>query len=240
MFILKYPEDYEFNLDMHGLKVIAYKNTVAGYDDKCEVNIEARIGEKYTFPKNARLVSGVYKISISGSQLTKPLKIGIQHSVELRTPSQTKWLRFAISSSNKCSFTLFKGEFSVGDKYGYIERKKFSKFSVVEVSDDGPPIDRDESNDSSNSDSSTDDDEPRQQQPLYVQQPIEHPSGKYSIYILTIIMCCNDTGQVDKGSSSYIAYYWYEQIDDMDYTMKFTAIQCLNLYIQANKCLKVL
>ena len=53
-------------------------------------------------------------------------------------------------------------------------------------------------------------------------------------------MCCNDTGQVDKGASSYIAYYWYEQINDMEYTMKFTAIQCLSLHIQANKSLKVL
>ena len=51
-------------------------------------------------------------------------------------------------------------------------------------------------------------------------------------------MCCNDAGQ-DKGVSSYIAYYWYEQMD-LDYTMKFTAIQCLNLHIQANKSLKVL
>ena len=53
-------------------------------------------------------------------------------------------------------------------------------------------------------------------------------------------MCCNDTGQDDRGASSYIAYYWYEQFDDMEYTMKFTAIQCLNLHIQANKSLKVL
>ena len=52
-------------------------------------------------------------------------------------------------------------------------------------------------------------------------------------------MCCNDTGQ-DKGSSSYIAYYWHEQTNDMEYTMKFTAIQKLNFCIQANKSLKVL
>ena len=180
---------------MYGLKIIAYKNTVAGFDDECEVNIEARIGEKYTFPKDARLVSGVYKISISGSQLTKPLKIGIQHSVELRTPSQTKWLQFAISSSNN-SFSLFKGEFSVGDKYGYIKREKFSKFSVVEVSNGGPPKNGgshdDESSSSStdssfeivnpncSSDSSFEIVEPpqqpieQQQQPIE-QQPLEQP-----------------------------------------------------------------
>ena len=182
LFIRKYPEDYEFNLDMYGLKIIAYKDTVAGYDDECEVNIEGRIGEKYrySFPENARLVSGVYKISISGSKLRKPLKIGIQHSVELRTPSQTKWLRFAITSSNKHSFTLFEGEFSVGNKYGYIERKKFSELNVVEVSNGGPPNNggsHDDESSSSSIDSNferVDPNGPPPQQPIE-QQPIEQP-----------------------------------------------------------------
>ena len=101
-----------------------------------QVAVTALAGGNFKVPKGTVLVSAVYAISVSKG-LLKPLVIELQHCVDLRNTSQTgclKFVRAPLKSPNAYQFSIVEGgSFSVGNRYGSIERDKFCAFGIGHV-----------------------------------------------------------------------------------------------------------
>ncbi|XP_019861688.1 PREDICTED: uncharacterized protein LOC109590207 [Amphimedon queenslandica] len=98
-----------------------------------EVAVTALAGGNFKVPKGTVLVSAVYVISVSKA-LLKPLVIELQHCVDLRNTSQTgclKFVRAPLKSPNAYQFSIVEGgSFSVGNRYGSIERDEFCALGI--------------------------------------------------------------------------------------------------------------
>ena len=92
------------------------------------------------FPKNTQLVSAVYSISVS-KPLLKPLRLEMQHCVDIRSSAHTKYLKFAVASVDQSNLPyefvpVDGGKFVSEEWYGTIERKMFSPVCVLYYEDD--------------------------------------------------------------------------------------------------------
>ena len=107
-----------------------------------EVAVTALAGGNFKVPKGTVLVSAVYAISVSKA-LLKPLVIELQHCVDLRNTSQTgclKFVRAPLKSPNAYQFSIVEGGyFSVGNRYGSIERDEFCAFGIGHVGNGDTP-----------------------------------------------------------------------------------------------------
>lgn len=97
-----------------------------------EVAVTAIASGNFKVPKGTMLVSAVYAISIS-KKLLKPLVIELQHCVDLKSTSQTHYLKFVQSPlKSPHQFTpVDGGSFSVASRYGSIERDQFSFYAII-------------------------------------------------------------------------------------------------------------
>ena len=100
-----------------------------------EVAVVALVGGQFVFPKNTLLVSAVYAVCVS-KPLLQPLRLDIQHCVNLVRPSQTNYLKFAIAPVNTPTlpyeFTPVEGgEFTINSYYGSLYRQEFSLVSII-------------------------------------------------------------------------------------------------------------
>ena len=87
------------------------------------------------FPKNTLLVSAVYAVRVS-KPLLQPLRLDVQHCVNLVRPSQTNYLKFAIAPVNTPTLpyefrAVEGGQFTINSYYGSIYRHKFCLVGVV-------------------------------------------------------------------------------------------------------------
>ena len=107
-----------------------------------EVAVTALAGGNFKVPKGTVLVSAVYAISVSKT-LLKPLVIELQHCVDLRNTSQTgclKFVRAPLKSPNAYQFSIVEGgSFSVGNRYGSIERDEFCALGIGHVGNGDTP-----------------------------------------------------------------------------------------------------
>ena len=77
--------------------------------------------DQFTLPDQYVPVSAVYKISLTGA-LSKPIRIEMQHCVDVKDEKCSKRMSFALASYSSTEFKLIpKGEFPVAEGYGYIE-----------------------------------------------------------------------------------------------------------------------
>ena len=98
-----------------------------------EVAVAALVSGDFKIPKGTVLVSAVYAISVS-KPLLKPLKIELQHCVDLRNTGQTGCLKFvrAPLMEYPYQFSIVDGgSFSVDSRYGSIEREQFCIFAII-------------------------------------------------------------------------------------------------------------
>ena len=102
--------------------------------ENTEVAVTAIVRGCFDLPKGTELVSAVYAISVS-KPLLKPLVIELQHCVDLRTSAQAGCLKFvqaSLTSTSSYHFTKVEGgSFRVQERYGSIERIRFSLYGVV-------------------------------------------------------------------------------------------------------------
>ena len=136
--------------------------------ETAEIAIVALVGGQFEFPKGTQLVSAIYAISVS-KPLNEPLRVDMQHCVNITRPSQTRNVKFAIAPVNTPSlpyqFEIVEGgEFIVNSFYGSIHRLKFSLLGILAgnggnpVTDD-PPVGNDEGQDEEDPSSSSSDEE---------------------------------------------------------------------------------
>ena len=141
---------FYYVLDNHQIKRINFQSSgtitilcdsdyVPPSSNICQIAVIALIKGQFEFPKGAKLASAVYNISFS-QPLAKPLKLIIQHCVNLKTQAQANCLRFVIALSSTSilpnQFTLVKGgQFHPGSRYGVIDMTGESSCLVAIVAD---------------------------------------------------------------------------------------------------------
>lgn len=95
----------------HGLKVHILEGTISP-SEIAEISIKALAGGNFSFPNNdTKRISSVYNISIS-KPLLKPLRLEMQHCINITKEAQTKHLEFVIAP-NKPHAGLFMSSFQL-------------------------------------------------------------------------------------------------------------------------------
>ena len=139
LFILQGERSHSLQWDKYGFRLECPQGTVS---KDTEVAVTALAGGNFKVPKGTVLVSAVYAISVSKG-LLKPLVIEVQHCVDLRNTSQTgclKFVRAPLKSPNAYQFSIVEGgSFSVGNRYGSIERDEFCALGIVHVGNGDTP-----------------------------------------------------------------------------------------------------
>ena len=134
------------NWEEFGLRIGVLKGTLPS-TETAEVAVVALVGGQFVFPKNTKVVSAIYAVAVS-KPLLQPLRLDLQHCVNLVRPSQTRHLKFAIAPVNTPSLPfefspVEGGEFTVNSFYGSIYRSKFCLVGIV--AENGTPVDDDDS-----------------------------------------------------------------------------------------------
>ena len=88
--------------------------------------------DQFTLPDQYVPVSAVYKISLTDGAPSEPIRVKMQHCVDVKDDTFSKRMSFALASHSSTEFQLIPGgEFPVGERYGYIEREKFCCLLIV-------------------------------------------------------------------------------------------------------------
>ena len=133
----------------YGLRIGVFKGSLPS-SETAEIAVVALVGGHFVFPKKTQLVSAIYAVSISKA-LDEPLRLDVQHCVNIRKPSERKYLKFAIAPLKRPSvpyqFEVVEGgEFSVNSFYGSIHRRKFCLLGIFAGEGNGDPPSDDETN----------------------------------------------------------------------------------------------
>ena len=134
LFLIQGDDPRLLNWEEYGLRIGVLKGTLKS-TETAEVAVVALVGGQFVFPKNTKVVSAIYAVAVS-KPLLQPLRLDLQHCVNLVQPSQTRHLKFAIAPINTPSlpyeFLPVKGgKFTVNSYYGYIYRYKFCLVGII-------------------------------------------------------------------------------------------------------------
>ena len=160
LFLIQGDTPQLLNWEEFGLRIGVLEGTLTS-TETAEVAVVALVGGQFVFPKNTHVVSAIYAIAVS-KPLLQPLRLDLQHCVNLVRPSQTKYLKFAIAPVNTPSLPyefspVEGGEFTVNTYYGSIYRDKFCLVGIV-AEDHGtlpvpyPEVDEQEQDEDSSTD----------------------------------------------------------------------------------------
>ena len=135
LFYIQGNETQSFYWEEYGLRIHLSQDTVS-LSKICEVAVTVLVGGHFKFPKESMLVSAIYDISIA-KPLLKPLKLEIQHCVNLHTQAEANCLHFVRANLHPSTlpyeFTqlLDGGQFYPGSRYGSITSDHFSPVAIV-------------------------------------------------------------------------------------------------------------
>ena len=165
LFYINGNETQSLYWEEYGLRIHISQNTLSS-SEICEVAVTVLVGGHFKFPKENMLVSAIYDISIA-KPLLKPLKLEIQHCVNLHTQAEANCLHFVRANLHPSTlpyeFTqlLDGGQFYPGSRYGSITSDHFSPVAIVaecnqqtQDNSDNEGSSDDEESSSSNSNSS--------------------------------------------------------------------------------------
>ena len=134
LFLIQGDRPQMMNWERYGLRIGVFEGSLSS-EETAEAAVVALVGGDFKFPDNTVVVSAVYAVSLS-RPLFKPLRLEIQHCVDLSRGVNPKYLKFAIAPVDTPSlpyqFSIVEGgEFSAGEWYGSINREKFCLVSIV-------------------------------------------------------------------------------------------------------------
>ena len=120
----------------HGINIIIPQDAIPSTITSCDIAVVPVIEGSFTFPFDTTPVSAMYAIGTS-CKLKKPIKIGIQHCVELTDPSHCDQLSFAKAEHGNCSSpyefkTINGGQFLACSQYGFLDCASFSLFTIIQ------------------------------------------------------------------------------------------------------------
>ena len=134
LFLIQGDNPQLLNWEEYGLRIGVLEGTLTS-TETAEVAVVALVGGQFVFPKNTKVVSAIYAVTVS-KLLLQPLRLDLQHCVNLVQPSQTRHLKFAIALVNTPNLPyefspVEGGEFTVNSYYGSICRSKFCLVGIV-------------------------------------------------------------------------------------------------------------
>ena len=134
LFLIQGDDPQLLNWEEYGLRIGVLEGTLLSLET-AEVAVVALVGGQFSFPKNTKVVSAIYAVAVS-KPLLQPLRLDLQHCVNLVQPSQTRHLKFTIAPVNTPSLPyefspVEGGEFTVNSYYGSIYRSKFCLVGIV-------------------------------------------------------------------------------------------------------------
>ena len=135
LFYIQGNEAQSLYWEEYGLRIYISQDTVS-LSEICEVAVTVFVGGHFKFPKGSMVVSAIYDISIA-KPLLKPLKLEIQHCVNLHTQAEANCLHFVRANLHPSTlpyeFTqlLDGGQFYPGNRYGSITSDHFSPVAIV-------------------------------------------------------------------------------------------------------------
>ena len=129
-------EDLILSWEEHGINIIIPQDAIPSSITSCDIAVVPVIEGSFTFPPDTTPVSAMYAIGTS-CKLKKPIKIGIQHCVELTDPSHCDQLSFAKAEHGNCSSpyefkTINGGQFLACSQYGFLDCASFSLFTIIQ------------------------------------------------------------------------------------------------------------
>ena len=127
-------KDQQLSVEECGLNILIPAQVISPVDTLYEISANGLWGEKFEFPENSTLISGVCYISISNSsQLNKPVTILLEHCVNITDDKQAEYLSFVVAKSGPpIRFEyLSGGSFRPNLQYGTIHLKEFSYIAIV-------------------------------------------------------------------------------------------------------------
>ena len=129
LFHLQGDKSHSLPWENYGFRLHCPKGAVS---KDTEVAVTALVNGNFKIPEGTVLVSAVYAISVS-NPLLKPLKIELQHCVGLRNTGEAGCLKFVRAPlKSPYEFSIIDGEsFSIGSRYGSIERDDFCAVGIV-------------------------------------------------------------------------------------------------------------
>ena len=127
-------KDQQLSVEECGLNILIPAQVISPVDTLYEISANGLWGEKFEFPENSTLISGVCYISISNwSQLNKPVTILLEHCVNITDDKQAEYLSFVVAKSGppfRFEY-LSGGSFRPNLQYGTIHLKEFSYIAIV-------------------------------------------------------------------------------------------------------------
>ena len=129
-------EEQVFEKPEYGVKLVIPPSSVEkGQDVKTEVSVVAPDESNIILPPDVELVSCIYKVKATG-KFSRPIKLQLQHNVELRSQDETKELAFIRSKGpSPYKFELLPTEydqvFRPYDNFGVVEIPDFCRIAIV-------------------------------------------------------------------------------------------------------------
>ena len=129
-------EEHTLDWEEHGITIFIPQDAVPSTITSYDIAVIPVIEGSFTFPPNTTPVSAIYAIGTS-CELKKPIRISIQHCIELTDPSHCDQLSFAKAEHVSCLPPYeFKeidgGHFSVGSDYGSLDCASFTFVTSIQ------------------------------------------------------------------------------------------------------------
>ena len=129
--------EHELILEECGLKLVIPAEVIIPVESIYKVATQGLWGaDKFVFPRDSTLISGVCYISVSSSsELNKPITVELMHCADITDERQTQYLHFVVAKSGppfKFDY-LPGGLFSSESQSGTISLKNFSLLAIVLV-----------------------------------------------------------------------------------------------------------
>ena len=133
--INKGNEERRLFWEEHGIHLLIPQNAIPSSVTSCEIAVLPVLEGSFVFPNESTPVSAIYAIG-SSCKLEKPVRIAVQHCVDITDPSHCDQLSFAKAEHvDKAHPYQFKevagGHFSVGSEYGSLDCSSFSFIAII-------------------------------------------------------------------------------------------------------------
>ena len=129
-------KEQRLHWEEHGINIIVPKNALPSSITSCDIAVIPILEGSFLFPQETTPVSAIYAVGVL-CKLDRPVRIEIQHCVELTQPSHSHQLYFVKAEHDGYSppyqfDTCYDGQFEVGSEYGTLESSSFTFFSIIQ------------------------------------------------------------------------------------------------------------
>lgn len=134
--ISKGDEECTLFWEEHGIHLLIPQDALPPSVTSCDIAVLPVLDGSFVFPDDSTPVSAIYAIGTS-CKLENPVRIAVQHCVDLTDPSHCEQLSFAkaehVGKEHPYQFEeVVGGHFSVRSEYGSLDCSSFSFITIIQ------------------------------------------------------------------------------------------------------------